>query len=162
MKIVAILALGALVGCSRNDKTATVEPVSTVTVTSETITVPLTPTDQELDRRAMLAAAQTMPGVAETVDVPSVLAVTPPDADDQTTMHVQVALLKDPDFVEHSSDVVVHVDRGTVTLQGNTTTPQARTAAERIVMRQEAVVSVNNELRVVQVQPKNAPTKANR
>lgn len=157
MKIVAVFALVALVGCSRNDKTATVEPVSTVTVTSAPITLPTPTTEEELDRRATLAAARSLPGVIETLNGMTALPSPPPEGDDQTTFHIQFALLQDDDFVDHASDVDVKVSHGMVTLRGNTTTPQARTAAERIAMRQPGVISVDNELRIGPAGHQTAP-----
>ncbi|GAC1556689.1 MAG: hypothetical protein NVS3B10_17020 [Polyangiales bacterium] len=51
MKILALMALAALVGCSRSDKTATAEPPITITVVRERIVLP-PPPPEELDRGA--------------------------------------------------------------------------------------------------------------
>lgn len=151
MKIVALLWFAAVVGCSRNDKTATVEHVSTVTVTSAPITLPTpTPTteEDELDRRVILAAARNLPVVIDSLGGISALQTPAPESDEQATFQIQLALLDDAGFMSHASDIDVRVDDGIVTLRGNTTTPAARTDAERIAMRYPGVVSVDDQLRV--------------
>jgi osmotically-inducible protein OsmY len=63
MKILALMALAALVGCSRSDKIATEEPAITITVVREPIVLP-PPSDEELDRRAT-AALVAQPDLAQ-------------------------------------------------------------------------------------------------
>jgi hypothetical protein len=104
MKIVAIMVLAGLVGCSRSDKTATVEQVSTVTVTSADLTVPSANGDQdELDRRVILAAAQNLPVVFDAVGGMNALATHQPTSDDQATFQVQLALIDDADFMRRAT-----------------------------------------------------------
>lgn len=148
MKMVAIMVLAGVVGCSRSDRTATVEQVSTVTVTSAPLTVPAASSDDDqLDRRVVLAAARTLPVVIDAVGGMNALASHEPTSDEQATFKVQLALLDD-DFMDPASDIDVRVDNGVATLRGTTTTPEARTDAERIAMRYPGVASVDNQLRV--------------
>lgn len=172
MKIAAItvfVAMAALAGCSRSDKTATPEPVGTTTVTSAPLTLS-TPDEEELDRReryaidALLARPVFMNGDAErpvderpasrvmrimdTLDDLSLGRFSSVEGDDRTLFHVQMALMLDADFLENTSDVDVHVDRGVVTLTGTSTTPAARASVERIAMQQSGVARVDNRLRI--------------
>lgn len=152
MKIVAIMVLAGLVGCSRSDKTATVEQVSTVTMTSAPMTMPVANGDpDELDRRVVLAAGRNLPIVIDAVGSMNALATHESSSDAQATFNVQLALLDDADFSSHASDIDVRVDDGVATIRGNTTTPGARTDAERIALRYSGVVSVDNELRVAPI-----------
>ena len=133
--------------CIYSDRT--VEQVSTVTVTSADLTVPSANADQdELDRRVILAAAQNLPVVFDALGGMNALATHQPTSDDQATFQVQLALLDDADFMRQASDIDVRVDDGVATVRGNTTTPEARTDAERIAMRYAGVASVDNQLRV--------------
>lgn len=179
MKIGAIavfVALAALAGCSRNDKTATPEAVGTTTVTSAPLTLS-TPDEDELDRRegyaidALLARPVFMNGDAErpvderpatrvmrimdTLDELSLGRFSTVQGDERTLFHVQMALMLDADFLENASDVDVQVDRGVVTLTGTTTTPASRASVERIAAQQSGVARVDNRLRIG---PMRAPT----
>jgi hypothetical protein len=157
MKIVAIMVLAGVVGCSRSDKTATVEQVSTVTVTSAPLTVPAANGDpDQLDRRVVLAAAQNLPVVIDAVGGMNELTTEDSTSDQQATFKVQLALLDDADFSRHASDIDVRVDDGVATIRGNTTTPEARTDAERIALRYPGVVSVDNRLRVAPIAVRRA------
>lgn len=180
MRIVAFLALAVVAGCSRNDKTATPEPVGTTTVTSMPLTL-ATPADGELDRRDDRAngATPTHPaftddmveravgelstspvtGVTETVQGLSLRPFMVGDGDERAQFRVQFALLHDDDFVEHASDIDVRAEHGVVTLQGTTTTPAARTAAERIAGRQPGVAQVDNRLRIGPIGPPSGHTR---
>lgn len=151
------ITVAALVGCSRNDKTATEEPVSTTTVTLAPITL-VGPSDEELASRAnaateaqaMAEAESALPhviGAMDTLNEP-LQAFSPTARDDRTAFHIQLALLQDADFVAQASDIDVQVEQGVVTLRGVTTTPEARTTAERIASRQSGVVKVDNRLRI--------------
>ena len=131
MRIVAFIAVAALAGCSRNDKTATEEPVSTTTVTLAPITI-AGPSDEELDRRANAATVAHVTGAMEAFDDLTGHPFSLPEGDERTQFHIQMALLQDADFEAHASDIDVQVDQGVVTLRGVTTTPEARTAAERM------------------------------
>ena len=167
MRTVAILAVLALVGCSRNDKTATVEPVGTTTVTSAPATMgPVS--EQELDRRetAIVLAQPSfstsdvdraigqldMTRVTDVMEPLNDLARNPlspaPEGDERTLFHVQMALLRSEEVVDHAGDIDVKVDHGAVTLEGVTSTPSARTAAERVALQQPDVSTVDNRLRV--------------
>jgi hypothetical protein len=149
MKIVAIMVLAGVVGCSRSDKTATVEQVSTVTVTSAPMTMPVANGDpDQLDRRVVLAAAQNLPVVIDAVGSMNALSTQESTSDEKATFTVQLALHDDADFSRQASDIDVRVDDGVATIRGNTTTPEARTDAERIALRYAGVVSVDNRLRV--------------
>jgi osmotically-inducible protein OsmY len=147
MRIVAFMAVAALVGCARNDRTATEGPVSTTTVTLAPITI-AGPSDEELDRRANAASVAHVTGAMETFDDLTGHPFSLPEGDDRTQFHIQMALLEDADFVAHASDIDVQVDQGIVTLRGVTTTPRARAAAERIASRQSGVFEVDNRLRI--------------
>jgi hypothetical protein len=161
MKIVAFMVLAAMVGCSRSDKTATVEQVSDVTVTSAPMTVPAVNADaEELDRRVVLAAARNLPVVIDAVGGMNAVATHQPGSDEQATFKIQLALVDDAYFTRYPSDIDVRVDDGIATLRGNTATPEGRTEAERIAMRYPGVVSVDNQLRVAPAAvgvPRTAP-----
>ncbi len=150
MKIVAILVLAGLVGCSRSDKTATVEQVGTVTVTSAPLTEPAAAAEQgdELDRRVVLAAARNLPAVIDAVGVLNAVATEESAINAEATFKIQLALLEDAEITRHASDIDVRVDHGVATLRGNITTPEERSQAARIAMRCPGVASVDNQLRV--------------
>jgi osmotically-inducible protein OsmY len=172
MKTLAILALLALVGCSRNDKTATVEPVGTTTVTSAPATMGEV-SEQQLDRpETSIVLSQpsfstsdvdrainqiNMTRVTEVMEPLNDLARNPlspaPEGDERTTFHVQMALLRSEEVVDRAGDIDVKVDHGAVTLEGVTSTPAARTAAERVALQQPDVTTVDNRLRVGPVPP---------
>ncbi len=160
MKILAVMALAALVGCSRNDKTATEEPASTVTVTSAPIAVggsgsapdPATKAAAEL----AVANASGVVGALEEITLQQPGAESP---DDRTAFKIQLALLQDQYFVDHAGDVDVKVDHGVASLHGTTSTPEARTAAERITSKQPGVTVVDNQLRLGPVDPTSGHTR---
>lgn len=172
MKLLAFVAVAALVGCGRNDKTATEQPVGTATVTMAPITL-AGPSDEELDRRANAAiraqpfiategegvavagiVASHVPGVMETVnDVAFPFhPFSVPEGDDRIQFHIQMALLRDAELVDHASDIDVQVDHGVVTLEG-IATPAARASAERIASHQSGVVTVDNRMRIGPTRP---------
>jgi osmotically-inducible protein OsmY len=175
MRTAAFIAALALVGCSRTDKTATEEPVSTTTLTMAPVTV-VGPSDEELVRRANAANAASeaqalaqaelalprVTGLVETLNELTVEPYSPPLGDDRIQFHIQLALLHDAAFVDNASDVDVHVDKGVVTLRGVATTPEVRTTAERIASRQSGVVNVDNRLRIGVVRPPSAETDRSR
>ena len=166
MRIVALIAALALAGCSRNDKTATEEPVSTTTLTMAAVTV-VGPSDEELVRRANAANAASeaqalaeaeaalprVTGMMETLDELTVPPYSPPQTDGRIQFHIQLALLHDAELVDNASDLDVHVDQGVATLRGVTTRPEVRTTAERIASSQSGVVKVDNRLRIGPVRP---------
>ena len=94
------------------------------------------------------SAVSRVTGVMETLHGVALYPFSLAERDDRTQFHIQMALLRDADFVEHASDIDVQVDHGVVTLEGTTTTPAARTAAERIASQQSGVVQVDNRLRI--------------
>jgi osmotically-inducible protein OsmY len=163
MKIAAFMVLAGLVGCSRSDKTATVEPVGTVTVTSADLTPPAAAIGEqdELDRRVILAAARNLPAVIDVVGGMNASATHEPTGDEQATVDVQLALLDDDAFTGDAKDATdiidVRVDNGIATIRGNATTPEARTQAERIALRHRGVVSVDNQVRVRPAATRSAP-----
>ncbi len=72
----------------------------------------------------------------------------PSERDDRIAFSIYLALGRDPDFVAGATDIVVRVVQGVATIQGNTTTPEERTAAERIAGQQIGVIHVDNQLRL--------------
>jgi len=170
----AILAVVAVVGCSRNDKTATHELTSTTTVTSAPLTLE-TPADRELDHgaiRLQRPAEVASPSLTTIGADPSVsrlsearvtvvgstlqevsLTFAKGESDEDVRFDVAMALLRDGYLVDHAADVDVQVTNGAVTLAGTASTPEARTAAERIVLREPGVASVHNRMRVGPLRP---------
>ena len=165
MRILALMAALALVGCSRNDKTATEEPVGTTTITLAPVTVVGGSEDElELGANAATVAQPTfadgfegmtpatavarVTGMMETLHGVAVYPFSIAERDDRTQFHIMMALLRDADFVDHASDIDVKVDHGAVTIEGITSTPSARTSAERIASQEPGVVSVDNRLRI--------------
>jgi hypothetical protein len=173
MKIAAIsafLAVAALSACARNDKTATHEPVGTTTVTSAPLPLD-TSANGELDHVAVRLegpaeiASPTLTTIGTDRSVSRLseahvtvapggalqevsLAFAKGESDEDVRFDVAMALLRDSYLVDHAADVDVQVTNGAVTLGGTAATSEARTAAERIVLRESGVAAVDNRMRV--------------
>lgn len=129
-------ALVVIAGCSRADRNATDEPVSSTTVTSApVVTRAWTP---EAEQESRLAATNA-------IDLDD---SEPVDTDETVSFRLQRALLTDPAVVDDAEHVSVEVVQGIATLRGTATKPETRTAIQRLASATAGVVVVVNRIAV--------------
>lgn len=102
--------------------------------------------DSQLSKETLEQVVADVPGVKTTLNKLDVRSVTNAEADENIAFSIQRALVTDPVLAPEADNVTIEVKNGVVTLRGPVTSPDARTAIERVIEQKPGVVAVDNEL----------------